>query len=141
MALPENDIELCHGPAGSRSGSCAFSCLEHLIAHHARTAPGHHALLVPGRASVTYAALSLRANHLVRELRSFGIGRNDRVAVVLPDGLEAAVAIISVAIGATCVPLHPGFASDEWQHYFAALRIAALLTCRDINSAKSGRRV
>ena len=46
-------------------------------------------------------------------------GRSDRVAVVLPDGPETAVAIIAVAAGAVCVPLNPGFTADEWHRYFA----------------------
>ncbi len=75
---------------------------------------------------------------MVRELRSLGVGRNDRVAVVLPDGPETAVAIIAVASGAVCVPLHPGFTADEWQRYFGDLRVAALLTRADVDSASRG---
>jgi amino acid adenylation domain-containing protein len=57
------------------------------------------------------------------------------VAVVLPTGAEAAVATIAVAAGAVCVPLHPGFAAEEWRRYFADLRVAALLTRSDVDSA------
>jgi amino acid adenylation domain-containing protein len=138
VALSEIDTQTRDRPAGNNAGSRVFSCIGDLLAHHARVAPGHHALLAPGRVPLTYAALWLQANDLVYELRSFGVGRNDRVAVVLPDGLEAAVATIAVAAGAVCVPLHPGFAADEWHRYFAALRIAALLTCKQIDSASRG---
>jgi acyl-CoA synthetase (AMP-forming)/AMP-acid ligase II len=72
---------------------------------------------------------------MVRGLRSFGLGRTDRVAVVLPDGIETAMATVAVATGAVCVPLNPGFTADEWQRYFADLRVSALLTCPDIDSA------
>jgi acyl-CoA synthetase (AMP-forming)/AMP-acid ligase II/acyl carrier protein len=54
---------------------------------------------------------------------------------VLPDGPEAAVTLISVAAGAVCVPLNPGFTADEWHRYFGELRVAALLTRADIQSA------
>jgi acyl-coenzyme A synthetase/AMP-(fatty) acid ligase len=57
------------------------------------------------------------------------------VAVALPDGPDAAVMMISVAAGAVCVPLNPGFTADEWQRYFAELGVAALLTRPDIDSA------
>jgi acyl-CoA synthetase (AMP-forming)/AMP-acid ligase II/acyl carrier protein len=57
------------------------------------------------------------------------------VAVVLPDGPETAVTMISVAAGAVCVPLNPGFTADEWQRYFDELRVASLLTRPDIESA------
>ena len=100
--------------------------------------PGRDAILAPGRPPLTYAALWVRANDAVRELRRFGIGRSDRVAVVLPDGAETAVAIIAVATSAICVPLNPSFTADEWQRYFADLQVAALLTRADMDSASRG---
>jgi len=63
---------------------------------------------------MTYGALWTQANDVVRELRSIGVGRTDRVAVVLPDGPEAAVAMITVAANAVCVPLNSGFTYDEY---------------------------
>jgi acyl-CoA synthetase (AMP-forming)/AMP-acid ligase II/acyl carrier protein len=63
------------------------------------------------------------------------MGRSDRVAVVLPNGPEAAVALIAVAAGAVCVPLNPGFTADEWRRYFGDLRVSALLTRADMDSA------
>ena len=68
------------------------------------------------------------AKDTVRALRSAGIGRSDRVAVALPDGPEAAAAIISVAAGAVCTPLNPGFTADEVQRYLVELKVSALLT-------------
>jgi acyl-coenzyme A synthetase/AMP-(fatty) acid ligase len=62
---------------------------------------------------MTYGALSLQTRDVVRGLRSLGVGRTDRVAVVLPNGPEAAVAMVAVAAGAVCVPLNPGFTYDE----------------------------
>ena len=48
------------------------------------------------------------------------------------------MAIIAVAAGAVCVPLNPGFTADEWQRYFGDLRVAALLTRADMDSAGRG---
>jgi acyl-CoA synthetase (AMP-forming)/AMP-acid ligase II/acyl carrier protein len=84
---------------------------------------------------VTYGELWAWANEGVRRLQSLGLGRSDRVAVVLPNGPEAAVAMIAVAIGAVCVPLNPGFTADEWRRYFDDLRVSALLTWPDMDSA------
>ena len=93
-------------------------------------APGRNAILAPEHPPLTYAALWSRVNAAVGGLRSLGIGGSDRVAVVLPNGPESAVAIVAVATAAVCVPLNPGFTADEWHRYFAELRITALLTRR-----------
>jgi acyl-coenzyme A synthetase/AMP-(fatty) acid ligase len=58
---------------------------------------------------MNYAALWAQAEDTIRGLRSVGVGRRERVAVALPDGADAAVTVISVATGAVCVPLNPGF--------------------------------
>jgi acyl-CoA synthetase (AMP-forming)/AMP-acid ligase II/acyl carrier protein len=108
--------------------SPVFSCLGDILAHYGRAAFGRDAILAPGRAPVTYGMLLACAKDTVRVLRSAGIGRSDRVAVVLPDGPEAATATISVAAGAVCTPLNPGFTADEVQRYLVELKVSALLT-------------
>jgi acyl-CoA synthetase (AMP-forming)/AMP-acid ligase II/acyl carrier protein len=127
--------ELRRGPAGKNAGSPVFSCLGDLLAYHSRTAPERDAILAPGRSPMTYRALWTSAKDTLRGLRSFGVGRGDRVAVALPEGPETTVTIISIAASAVCVPLNPGFTADECQRYFAELGVAALLTRRDMNSA------
>ncbi|KGT76054.1 thioester reductase [Bradyrhizobium japonicum] len=124
--------------ADTIASSRVFSHLEGLIAHYARVVPGRDAILAPGRPPLTYAALWEQTNNAVRELRRCGIGRSDRVAVVLPTGADAAAGVIAVAASAICVPLNPSFAADEWQRYFADLQVAALLTRADVCSASRG---
>ena len=43
-----------------------------------------------------------------RTLNELGIGRGDRVAIVLPNGPEMATAFVAVASAATAAPLNPG---------------------------------
>lgn len=113
----------------------SFSCLQDLLSHYGRNAPDRYAMLAPGRLPMTYGALWMQTSDVVRGLRSIGVGRTDRVAVVLPDGPEAAVAMVAVAAGAVCVPLNPGFTYDEYLRYFGELHLAALLTRADLDSA------
>ena len=69
-----------------------------------------------------------------RTLRAMGIGRRDRVAVVLPNGPEMAVAILTVAASAACAPMNPAYGAEELDRYFADLRPRALITQAGIDS-------
>jgi acyl-CoA synthetase (AMP-forming)/AMP-acid ligase II/acyl carrier protein len=113
----------------------SFACLQDLLFHYGRNAPDRRAILAPGRLPMTYGALLLQTHDVVRGLRSLGVGRTDRVAVVLPDGPEAAVAMVAVAAGTVCVPLNPGLTYDEYERYFGELQLAALLTHADPTSS------
>jgi acyl-CoA synthetase (AMP-forming)/AMP-acid ligase II len=57
-----------------------------------------------------------------------GLGRHDRVAVVLPNGPEMAVAVLGVAASATCLPTNPAYGAEELDRYFADLQPRALIT-------------
>jgi acyl-CoA synthetase (AMP-forming)/AMP-acid ligase II/acyl carrier protein len=64
---------------------------------------------------------------MVIVLNRHGIVRNDRVAVVLPNGLEAAAAFISIASCATYAPLNPAYGPDEFDFYLSDLNAKALV--------------
>jgi acyl-CoA synthetase (AMP-forming)/AMP-acid ligase II/acyl carrier protein len=133
--MTKRDQRGSSGRAGKSTGNPKFSCLGNLLAFYGRSACNSDAILAPGRLPMTYGTLWGWAKETVRGLRSFGVGRHDRVAVVLPAGPEAAAMMISVAAGAICVPLNPSFTADEWQRYFAELRVSALLTRPDVDTA------
>lgn len=124
-----------HKTARKSAGTHCFACLHDLLSHHGRNAPDRHAILASGRLPMTYDGLWLQTRDVVRGLRSVGVGRTDRVAVVLPDGPEAAVAMVAVAAGAVCVPLNPAFTYDEYKRYFGELHLTALLTRAHSSSA------
>src|SRR4051812_30577206 len=62
----------------------------------------------PGYVGLTYGELQDQIRDVVNTLNRIGIGRKDRVAVVVPSGPEMAVAFLTVASAATCAPLNPG---------------------------------
>ncbi|MFL5818869.1 MAG: class I adenylate-forming enzyme family protein [Conexibacter sp.] len=79
----------------------------------AATAPGEEAL-VAGERRVTFAELDAAASALAARLHARGIARGDRVAVLLPNGVEAAVAIYgTLRAGAAFVPLNPTIKADK----------------------------
>ena len=70
----------------------------------------------------------------VESLRGFGINRNDRVALVVPNGPEMAAAFVGVAAGATCAPLNPAYRTNEFDFYLSDLNAKALLIWSDMDS-------
>src|ERR1700720_3138857 len=122
-ALPKTINRLPRRPANHRPSNHGFLCLEYLLAHYARTTPGRKAIVAAERAPLTYRALWELTKETVRALRSLGVSRGDRVAVVLPTGPAGAAAMIAVPAGAVCVPLNPAFTADEWQLYLGDLRV------------------
>jgi acyl-CoA synthetase (AMP-forming)/AMP-acid ligase II len=111
-----------------------FSCLPHLLEYQARRIPDSPAILAPGRAPLIYSRLYEHVEKLGRALRGMGIGRRDRIVVVLPNGPELAVTILAVSANAVCAPLNPAFAIEELAGYFADLRPRALVTQAGIES-------
>jgi acyl-CoA synthetase (AMP-forming)/AMP-acid ligase II len=84
-------------------------------------APAAPALSAPGRQPLTYEALRRLAQTTVEALHARGIGRNDRVAIVLENGPEMAAAFLCAAAGATAAPLNPAYRSEEFEFYLADL--------------------
>jgi acyl-CoA synthetase (AMP-forming)/AMP-acid ligase II len=60
-------------------------------------------------------------------LNGFGIGRNDRVAIMLPNGPEMAAAFLAIGSGATAAPLNPAYRGDEFEFYMSDLNARALV--------------
>jgi acyl-CoA synthetase (AMP-forming)/AMP-acid ligase II len=79
------------------------------------------------RPALQYRELRAQVTRTVAELNELGIGRNDRVAIVLPNGPEMAMAFISIASGATTAPLNPAYKKDEFDFYLSDLNAKALL--------------
>ena len=80
-----------------------------------------------GRQSLTYRQLNDQMNQVVQSLNRMGIGRNDRVAIVLPNGMELATAFLTVAAAATSAPLNPGYSRGEFEFYLSDLEAKALV--------------
>lgn len=85
------------------------------------------AITAPNRPALTYYGLRQHLNYVVATLNRLGIGRNDRVAIVLPNGPEMATAFVTVAAGATTAPLNPAYQQKEFDFYLQDLKAKALL--------------
>ncbi|MEZ5923728.1 MAG: acyl--CoA ligase [Hyphomicrobiaceae bacterium] len=96
-----------------------------LLASHAS---GRPALGAPGAKSLTFGGLAALASDVQSALAATGVGRGDRVAIVLPNGPEMAAAFISIAQAATTAPLNPAYRADEFEFYMSDLKAKALVT-------------
>lgn len=85
------------------------------------------AISAPDRDDLSHQGLRDLCMRSVETLNGFGIGRNDRVAIVLPNGPEMATAFIAISCGATTAPLNPGYREDEFKFYLEDLTTKALV--------------
>ena len=85
------------------------------------------ALLAPDALPLTYDGLRGLVGKTIAALNKYGIGRDDRVAIVLPNGAEMATTFIAVASGATSAPLNPAYRLDEFEFYMSDLRAEAVI--------------
>jgi len=79
------------------------------------------AIGAPGRKSLTYGGLAAQIAATVSDLNRLGVGRSDRVAIVLPNGPEMAAAFLAVSAGASSAPLNPSYTKDEFAFYLQDL--------------------
>lgn len=85
------------------------------------------ALGAPGRPGLTFKGLRDLTQRTIDRLNALGIGRNDRVAIVLPNGPEMASAFVAIGAGATTAPLNPAYRAEEFEFYLNDLNARALL--------------
>ena len=112
-------------------------CIHDLIEVQGQQTPDAVAVAAPGRLPLTYGRLRCRIENMVKQLNGMGVGRNDRVAIVLPNGPEMAVAFLAVASAATTAPLNPAYRASEFEFYLSDLNAKALIVQAGIDSAAS----
>jgi acyl-CoA synthetase (AMP-forming)/AMP-acid ligase II len=92
------------------------------------------ALTAPGRPALSHGGLRALVQRTLGTLNGLGIGRNDRVAIVLANGPEMASCFLSAACGVTTAPLNPAYRADEFEFYLADLNAKALIVEHDSTS-------
>ncbi len=85
------------------------------------------AITAPGRAPLDYRGLRALVADTTAKLNGAGIGRNDRVAIVLPNGPEMATCFLACASAVASAPLNPAYRVDEFEFYLVDLQAKALI--------------
>ena len=108
-----------------------FSTLSELLAAGRADAP---AIGAPAAKPLSYGGLRDLAERTRAALNGGGIGRGDRVAIVLPNGPEMAAAFIAIGAAATTAPLNPAYKAPEFEFYLTDLKAKALVLAAGIAS-------
>ncbi|MBX3606022.1 MAG: AMP-binding protein [Piscinibacter sp.] len=108
-----------------------MSTLNELLA---RGAAADAAIAAPGRTPLTHGGLRMLIDATIARLNGLGLGRNDRVAIVLDNGPEMAACFIACASGVASAPLNPAYRADEFEFYLTDLHAKALIVAQGSTS-------
>jgi oxalate---CoA ligase len=122
------------GPRTDSSSAREANNIYQLLEDKARAHRDRVAIGAPDRLPMTYGDLLEQVTSTIAALRAFGIRRNDRVSMVLPNGPEMAVGFVAVAAGATCAPLNPAYREGEFEFYLSDIGAKALLISSSLES-------
>lgn len=92
---------------------------------------GRAALMRSDGSSLSRGELATRTRLLAQRLRTLGIGPADRVAVLAPNGIDMALAVLGTMRAAACAPLNPQYAQAELDFYLDDLAARALVVTAD----------
>jgi len=103
-----------------------------LFLNHCRQSPEKLAILAPDRNSMSYGSLFEHVIRYATTLRELGIKRNERVAIVMPNGPEMITTFLAVTMVAACAPLNPAYSLDEFKFYLADVNAKAVIVSADL---------
>ncbi len=85
------------------------------------------AILAADRTILTYGLFAALIAETAIALRTRGLARNEKLAIVLPNGPDMAAAFVATACAVTAAPLNPAYREDEFHFYMDDLKARALL--------------
>ncbi len=93
-----------------------------LLRNRANVAPQATAILAENREPLTYEGLWAHVVNVARVLSALRLSPKDRIAIVLPDGPEMAMAFLCVSSLATAAPLNPRYWAPEFEFFLSDLQ-------------------
>jgi acyl-CoA synthetase (AMP-forming)/AMP-acid ligase II len=92
-----------------------------------RGRPDDAAVVVPGGPRLTYAQLRDHVHAAAEDLARLGLGRGDRIAVVVPNSAETILLFLAAAATGTAAPLNPAYKEEEFRFYLEDTQARALV--------------
>lgn len=97
------------------------------------------AMILPeSGARVPYGQLVNHVTRLADTLAGAGVGRGDRVAIAIPNGMATIVSFLAASVAGTAAPLNPNYRLDEFNFYMEDTNAKVLLA--PANGAEDARK-
>ncbi len=115
-------------------------CIEELIRLQAEQRGSTLAFLDADGRTLSYARLAGLLASVKVQFDQMGIGCQDRVAIVMPNGPELALTFLTCAACAASAPLNPAYGEAEFEFYLSDLGAKALILLEetDFSGANGG---
>ena len=102
--------------------------LVHSILNVANKTPEAPCLLAPDKRPLTFSQLMILIKNTHYFLNQCGFDSDTRIALLLPNTVEAAAAFLSVSATSTVIPLNPAATEDELKQYIQLIKPQAIIT-------------
>jgi acyl-CoA synthetase (AMP-forming)/AMP-acid ligase II/thioesterase domain-containing protein/acyl carrier protein len=97
-----------------------------VIRGHARRAPEAPAFVAEGLRPLTYGELVRQMDNVQHKLNAIGFGRDDRIAIVAPNGPALGTLVAGIWSCAAAVPMNPALSVGEFAIYLRDLKVQAV---------------
>src|SRR5439155_23019898 len=87
----------------------------------------NHAAIYSTNGSISYHELAAQVDELTNQLTDFALGKGDRIAMALPNGLEVIASFLAASTVGTAAPLNPSYTLDEFKFYLEDTGASALI--------------
>src|SRR5882724_232111 len=81
--------------------------------------------------AMTYQELADQVDELAAYLAEIGLGKGDRIAMALPNGLEVIASFLAASTVGTAAPLNLAYTRDEFKFYLEDTSARALILPKD----------
>jgi len=111
----------------TQNSASNFDSIFATLAYYANLSPNNIAITAPDRKDLNYRTLKEQIEELSTVLNSISYKKKPRIAIIMPNGPEMALAFLATSSFATAAPLNPQYKAVDLKFYFNDLNVDALL--------------